>query len=170
MPTRSFAEIYERHEGPFLVSATLPGDNGGVSAEKFDKRMGAWEAHHTALMLLRAHSAVLGVVVWDVYEQQFVCSYRQGDQDRDVPGPPDPIIEAERVDAEKRARSLTRSLASADDVPLEQREGVLMLRAAGMGYVAIEKEFGIVGKKGFWAWKIVKAAEQNAGKKTLTGV
>ena len=170
MPTRSFAEIYARHEGPFLVSATLPGEEGGLSQEKFDKRMGAWEAHHTAIMLLQAHEAVLGVVVWDIGEQQYVCSYRQGDQHLNAPGPPDPIEEATRVEIEKRSRSMARSLASADDIPLEQREAVLMLRAAGMGYVAIEKELGVLNKKGFWAWKIVKAAERNAGSNALTGV
>jgi predicted SprT family Zn-dependent metalloprotease len=33
---------------------------------------------------------------------------------------------------------------------------IFELRAQGLGYVAIDKAFGIIGKRGWWSWKIVK--------------
>jgi hypothetical protein len=143
-----------------VTSATIAGENGGHSNEHLGKRMGAREAHDVSLNLLRVSDGILGTVVWSISEEQFICSYRQGDQNNPAPAPPDPIEEATSVQDQRKARALARALESAESIPRADREAVITLRKAGMGYVAIEKEMGIEGKKGFWAWKIFKAYER----------
>lgn len=43
--------------------------------------------------------------------------------------------------------------------PSDVIKRVLELRARGLGYVDIDANFGIYGKRGWWSWKIVKAAK-----------
>ena len=59
---------------------------------------------------------------------------------------------------QKPASEVTPSHAM-PKVTFEVRAAVMKLRDQGHGYVAIDAAFGIVGKKGWWSWKIVKEAK-----------
>lgn len=158
--TSSFVKILARHEGPWKLCASLPVDAKGRSSTmwigmKTDDPVG------TALGILEdSEDSIVSIKAWSESEQQFVLTIDKGDR---------AVWDAEKENWKQKVRELARAEAAElpkreikapQGVAASDTERVLTLRASGMGYVAIEKEFGIENKKGFWAWKIVKAAEK----------
>ncbi len=58
-----------------------------------------------------------------------------------------------------RVKHEPKAKAPPSDDELTQLAEVLELRLSGMVYTKIEEHFGIEGKKGFWAMKMVRKAE-----------
>lgn len=61
-----------------------------------------------------------------------------------------------RVDSLKKPPKPMTRLA------LEERQQVVELRLEGLTLMKIEEQMGVLGKKGFWAMKILRQAEANA--------
>lgn len=162
MATSSFVKVLARHDGPWRLAVSMPADHKG-------RRETMWLPERRSdpigdALAFMSETGVDSVSAWSESEGQFVMTITPDDA---------AVWAAEGVnwrEAIKAARKEVKEALPARPVKLppelkkDDVERVLELRATGMGYVHIEAELGIEGKKGFWAWKIVKANEASKKK------
>jgi hypothetical protein len=159
--TKSYIPILSRHSGAWRIYLAFAPDAKG-------RPQGAWDPERCTEPVDRAlellgKPGTLWAHVWSMSEQQFAFTVYPEDR---------ATWEAERDNWRGKAKTMASETSSelAKAMPARMPSGidvkaarkVLELRKAGLGYVAIETEMGITGKKGFWAWKIVKAVERGA--------
>lgn len=156
--TSSFVAILSRHTGPYKLYINFHVPEGTKKKDR-DTYAGQWWPEKTKDPVEDAYKmlapGIRAINVWSCSEECFVLTVMEEDR---------PTWEREREGWMDTARAMRKEAAPV--VVLRLQEGtspetvrkVLALRAGGMGYVAIDREFGIEGKKGWWSWKIVKVA------------
>ncbi len=155
--TKSFVQILARHEGPWKLRALLPdGPKGKPRAEWMPTKTA--DPVSDAFGLMDKNPSISSVVAWSESEQQFVLTIDRADRD---------VWEKERGNWREAVKLAAKTTAAAipervlkipAGIDAETVRKVLAARASGLGYVAVDAKFGVYGKKGFWSWKICKAA------------